>query len=114
MAFEITIRPALVTDVERIVRFSNVGGADGKPKTILPQVLPSRYVQDFQRIDSDPKNALMVAEHDGIVIGTFHITYLTYLAGAGREDCQIEAVHVDRTWRGKGIGTKKMEWPVGK
>ena len=110
--FETVIRPAVLADVEKIVRLSNDGGPDGKPKAILPQVLPDGYFQAFQRIDSDPKNALMVVEHNGIVIGTFHVTYLTYLAGAGREDCQVEAVHVDRAWRGKGIGTKMMEWAI--
>jgi hypothetical protein len=54
----------------------------------------------------------MVAELDNKVIGTFHVTYFTYLLGAGREDCQIEKVHVDAKFRGNGIGTFMINGPV--
>lgn len=106
------IRRATIADVGRIVRLSNDGGPDGKPKTQLPQVLPDSYFDAFKRIESNPTNFLMVAEVDGSVIGTFHLIYLTYLAGMGREDCQIEAVHVASEWRGRGIGTQMMAWAI--
>ena len=54
----------------------------------------------------------MVADISGEVVGTFHLTFLTYLAGAGREDCQIEAVHVDSGWRNHGIGSAMMHWSI--
>ena len=54
----------------------------------------------------------MVAEVSGKIVGTFHLTFLIYLAGAGREDCQIEAVHVDAAWRNHGLGTKMMDWAI--
>lgn len=112
MAFETIIRPAVLADLERIVWLQVNGGLDREPKAIVPQFVPDGTVQAFHRIKSDANNALMVVEHEGLVIGTFHIIYLTYLAGAGREDCQIESVHVDRAWRAKGIGTQMMEWVI--
>lgn len=92
---EVVIRKAVLSDVERIVRLSNAGGPDGQPKQSLPDVLPDGYFESFRRIDKDPNQTLMVAELEKNIVGTFHLTFLTYLAGEGREDCQIEAVHVD-------------------
>ena len=112
MIFDCKIRPATRTDVDAIVRISNDGGPDGKPKAILPSVLPDIYLQAFDRISSDKNQALMVVENEGVVIGTFHMTYLTYLEAAGREDCQIEAVHVAKSWRGRGVGTHMMQWAI--
>jgi GNAT superfamily N-acetyltransferase len=37
---------------------------------------------------------------------------MTYLSGAGRYDCQIEDVHVDRFWRNRGIGSLMMRWAI--
>jgi len=108
----VKIRRATSEDVDRIVRLSNDGGPDGNPKAILPDILPEGYFKAFERISSDPSNALMVAEMDGQIVGTFHLTFLTYLAGSGKDDLQIEAVHVDREWRGKGIGSQMMAWAI--
>ena len=112
MSTDILIRRATRADVDRIVRLANHGGPDGKARTELPEVLDDAYFVAFQRIDADPQQLLMVAEHDGGVIGTFQMTYLTYLAAAGREDCQIESVHIAEKWRGHGIGTEMMEWAI--
>lgn len=108
----VAIRPATIADVERIVRLANAGGPDNQPRQILPGVLPQEYFIAFKRISADPGQALMVAECNGIVVGTFHLTFLTYLAGAGREDCLIEAVHVDQAYRSKGIGSQMMKWAI--
>lgn len=112
MSSDIHIRRATVADVDRIVRLANSGGPDGKARNELPDVLDDAYFAAFQRIDADPQQALMVAEHGGVVIGTFQMTYLTYLAAAGREVCQIESVHIAEAWRGHGIGTEMMEWAI--
>jgi GNAT superfamily N-acetyltransferase len=106
------IRNATIDDVDAIVRLSNAGGPDGKPRTELPVVLPAGYREAFAKIAGDPKVELMVATIDDAVIGTFHVTYLTYLTGAGREDAQIEAVHVAEAMRGRGIGREMMSWAI--
>jgi GNAT superfamily N-acetyltransferase len=88
------------------VRLSNAGSVEGDSKTELPPVLDQGYYEAFSRINHDSTQYLMVAELDGKVIGTFQVTFLTYLAAGGREDCQIESVHVDSKYRGQGIGEK--------
>lgn len=54
----------------------------------------------------------MVAEIDGLVVGTFHLTFLTYLAAAGRSDALVEAVHVAASHRRQGIGTTMLLWVI--
>ena len=88
----IQIRKAKLQDVDAIVRLTNAGGPDGKPRLELPAVLPATYDAAFAAIDADPNQLLMVAEQNESIVGTFHLTYLVYLAGAGRPDAQIEAV----------------------
>lgn len=108
----IVIRRAQKSDVDQIVRICNAGGPEGKQRQQLPEVLPDGYYQAFSNIDQDPRQELMVAEVEGKVIGTFHLTYLTYLAAAGKEDLQIEAVHVEEQWRNRGIGALMMQWAI--
>jgi GNAT superfamily N-acetyltransferase len=112
MNYEIFIRKATPADVDNIVRLSNAGGPGGEPRKVLPDALPDVYFHAFQRIQSDANQFLMVAECGGKIIGTFHMTYLTYLPAAGQEDCQIENVHVRDDWRGKGVGTFMMRWVI--
>lgn len=109
---ELIFRKANVADVDTIVRLANLGGPEGKPRAELPAALPAGYQQAYATIASDPHQALMVVEKDGAIIGTFHMTYITYLAGGGRPDLQIEAIHVAAAYRGKGIGTKMLQWAI--
>lgn len=69
-------------------------------------------MQAFETIDSEPNHLLMVAEQDGTIVGTFHLTFLTYLAAAGHPDAQIEAIHVAAAHRRQGIGTLMLQWAI--
>ena len=71
---EIIIRRALLADVDHIVRLANAGGPEGKPRERLPDVLPKGYFDAFRRINEDPKQFLMVADLNGKIVGTFHLT----------------------------------------
>jgi GNAT superfamily N-acetyltransferase len=112
LILDVKIRRAVRADVEQIVRIGNNGGPNNRPRELLPEFLPSGYFEAFDRIDRDANQLLMIAEMDGRVIGTFHLTFLTYLVGAGKEDCQVESVHVAEEWRGKGIGKQMMNWAI--
>ena len=112
LILDVTIRRAERADVEQIVRLANNGGPNDKPRELLPETLSNGYFKAFDRIDRDANQLLMIAEMDGRVVGTFHLTFLTYLAGAGKEDCQVESVHVAAEWRGKGIGKQMMNWAI--
>ena len=111
-AANMTIRKATPQDVEAIVRLANAGGPDGKPRRNLPDVLPDSYWKVFHTIDADANQRLMVIENEGVVIGTFHLTFLYYLAAAGRPDAQVEAIHVSADYRRQGIGSRMLEWVI--
>lgn len=108
----ITIRKASKLDVDAIVRLINDGGPEGRPRKILPDTLPSGYYEAFERISSDPKHHLMVAEYESEVVGCFQMTFLTHLECAGQDDCQVEAVHVSPKFRNQGIGSMMMKWVI--
>ena len=108
----LAIRKATEGDVDTIVRLVNAGGPEGKPRTVLPKDLPTEYLEAFRRIASDENEWLMVAEVDREIVGTFHMTFITYLHAAGRPDCQVEAIHVAEKHRGKGFGSQMLKWAI--
>ena len=108
----IRIRKAVQRDVDAVVRLANAGGPEGKPRQELPAVLPQAYMLAFDSINADPNHLLMVAELNRTVVGTFHMTFLTYLAGAGHPDAQIEAIHVAAAHRRQGIGSAMLQWAI--
>lgn len=108
----LSIRRAVKADVDAIVRLVNAGGPEGKPRVSLPKELPQEYFEAFRKISSDSDEWLMVAEIDREVIGTFHMTFITYLHAAGKPDCQVEAIHVAEKHRGKGFGSQMLKWAI--
>ena len=109
---KLVFRQATSSDVDTIVRIVNAGGPDGRQRKQLPEPLPPVYEQTFHAISEDVNQFLMVVEYERLIVGTFHLTYITYLAAAGRPDAQIEAIHVKATHRGCGIGTAMLHWAI--
>lgn len=106
------IREARLEDLDSIVRLVNAGGPDGKARAELPDTLPPIYTSTFRKIERDVNQRLMVAETGTRIVGTFHVSYLYYLAGLGRPDAQIEAIHVLESYRGNGIGSTLLQWTI--
>ena len=72
-----------------------------------------RHIEDaFLAIDRDPNQALMVAEINGVIVGTFQLTFIPYLTYQGGVRAQIEAVRVHRDHRGQGLGKLLFEWAI--
>jgi GNAT superfamily N-acetyltransferase len=68
----------------------------------------------FEAIDGDPRNELIVAELDGVVVGTCQLTFTPSLSRGGAERMTIEAVRVARDRRGAGIGRQMMTWALAR
>ena len=66
----------------------------------------------FDQIDAEPRNELIVAERDGVVVGTCQLTFTPSLSRGGAERMTIEAVRVSRDLRGGGIGRHMMRWAL--
>ena len=66
----------------------------------------------FAEIDADPKQLLCVAEIDGAIVGTMHLTTLRYLSFGGARAMLVEAVFVREAARGRGIGTAMIRFAI--
>ena len=76
--------------------------------------LSQQYYSAFQAIDADQNNYLAVAELDGKIVGTLQLTFITHLTYQGGRRAQIEAVRVNKAYRGKSIGRTMIEWAIAK
>jgi ribosomal protein S18 acetylase RimI-like enzyme len=109
----IVIRRATRADVANIVRLL----ADdplGRQREQYHDPLPQAYYDAFEIIDGDPRNELVVVEHNGEVIGTLQLTFLPGLSFRGGTRAQIEAVRVDQGYRSQGIGQRLLQWAIAR
>ena len=75
--------------------------------------LPKSYLDAFAHIIADKNQELMVVENDsGEVIGTFQLSFITYLTYQGGTRAQIEAVRIRKDQRGKGLGKRMFKWSI--
>ncbi|MEW2427624.1 GNAT family N-acetyltransferase [Micromonospora sp. NPDC047644] len=70
------------------------------------------YERAFADITADPRNALIVAEQGGDLVGCLQITYVPGLGRHGAERSLIESVRVRSDRRGQGLGRQLMIWAV--
>jgi GNAT superfamily N-acetyltransferase len=74
--------------------------------------LPDAYHGAFDAIDGDPNNELIVAEHEGDLVGVLQLTFIPYLTYQGGRRALIEGVRVAEPFRGRGIGRRFFEWAI--
>lgn len=106
MHTSLIFRPAVRADLARIVELI----ADDSIAARRTGELGDAHVRAFQAIEADPNNELIVVESAGRVIGTMQLTYIPGISRHGATRLLIEAVRVDSTLRGQGIGTAMMNW----
>lgn len=81
------------------------GHGDGWNETNRPA-----YEAAFAEIDSNPRDALMVIESDGAVVGTFLMTELPGLTGRASRRLQLRSVEVRADLRSRGIGARILAY----
>ncbi|WP_184928860.1 GNAT family N-acetyltransferase [Saccharothrix ecbatanensis] len=104
-----TIRRATAEDVPAIAAML----ADdelGALRESLDDLAP--YERAFAAIDASDHDVLVVAERDGVVVGTLQLTVLRGLSRRGASRAQIEAVRVASSARGEGLGKRLVRWAV--
>src|SRR4051812_22299399 len=75
---------------------------------------PGPYLAAFTAIDRDPNQLLLVVRDEaGSVVATMHVAFLPGLSRCGMLRAQLEAVRVDRTVRGGGLGSAFLAWVLG-
>ncbi|MDQ0726403.1 GNAT family N-acetyltransferase [Microbacterium sp. W4I20] len=68
------------------------------------------YVAGLREILADPSNDLLVAERDGVIVGTLQLTSIPGMARRGARRLLVEAVRVRSDLRSSGIGSGIMRW----
>lgn len=100
---DIIFRDAARADVPVVIRLL-ADDALGAARERLEEPLPPAYYDAFAAIEADPNNRLLVAEREGRLVGCAQLTFIPGLSLIGMTRAQIEAVRVDSTARGHGIG----------
>ena len=111
MTENLLFRAARRDDLPSIVRML-ADDVLGSQRERYEQPLPSSYYEAFDLIEGDPNHQLIVAELNGKVIGTLHLTFLPSISFQGRLRAQVESVRVDKECRNLGIGRRMMEWII--
>tara|TARA_B100000212_G_scaffold275514_1_gene215027 strand:+ start:376 stop:846 length:471 start_codon:yes stop_codon:yes gene_type:complete len=76
-------------------------------------LLPKNYNEAFQNILQDKNQELIVLENlNKDTIGTLQLTFIPYLTYRGGLRAQIEAVRIDKEFRGMGFGKKIFKWAI--
>jgi len=107
----INFRKAARDDVPNIIHLlaDDPLGAE-REKYIDP--LPPQYYAAFDEINADKNNYLIVAESNHQIIGTLQLTLIQYLTYKGGKRALIEAVRIDKSIRGEGVGKAMLEWAI--
>jgi GNAT superfamily N-acetyltransferase len=107
----INFRLATQQDIQAIVEML-LDDAIGATREKLTLPLSDKYREAFDKISRDPNQELTVAEMNGELVGTFHLSFIQYLTHEGSLRAQIEAVRTHSAYRGKGIGTKMFQYAI--
>lgn len=107
----VTFREATIHDLDRIV-YMLADDDLGSTREQYAEPLPESYIQAFQSIDSDPNNELIVACDGEEIIGVQQITFIPYITHQGGWRATIEGVRVASSERGKGVGSRLIQWAI--
>lgn len=110
----LTFRDAIPADIPVILELGHAGDARGQDTPPLdPSTLTdTRYRAAFDAIAADPAHRLIVAEHNGDVVGTLQISIIPGLPRFGMTRAILENVHIRADQRGGGLGSQMVMWAV--
>lgn len=111
---ELTFRDAVEADIPVMLTLSHAGDARGAATPPLDPAIftDPRTLASFAAIKADKAHRLIVAEHDGEVIGTLQITFIPGLPNYGMTRGLLENVHIRSDLRGSGFGSIMVQWAI--
>lgn len=86
----------------------------GQTREDLTSPINTKYIHAFAAISKDPNNELIVVELNGSIAGMLQLTFIPYLTHIGSWRCLIEGVRIHKNFRGKGLGSKMIEWCISR
>jgi GNAT superfamily N-acetyltransferase len=108
------IRPATEGDLQAILRLyaedDTHRAAALEAAGAAPTAPTDAHVAALRAIRADPHNELYVAELQGVVVGTFQLTFIRQLSYGGCLVAQVESVFVHSSARSRGVGGQMMEF----
>jgi GNAT superfamily N-acetyltransferase len=110
-AEDIEIRTANRGDLEAIVgllRRDSLANPSEAPGVTVGQI------EAFDTISAHPDNEIVVATLGGEVAGALQLTFIPGLSFQGAWRAQVEGVRVREDLRNQRIGTRLMEWVIGR
>jgi len=110
-AEDIEIRTASLGDLDAIIQLLLSDSLASPPEQ--PGV-GAAHVEAFDAIAAHPDNELVVATLDGEVVATLQLTFIPGLSFQGAWRAQVEGVRVRGDLRNNGVGTRLMEWVIGR
>lgn len=111
---DLIFRDAIAADIPAMLTLSHAGDARGAATPPLDPAIftDPRTLAGFAAIKADPAHRLIVAEHDGAVVGTLQITILPGLPNFGMKRGLLENVHIRADLRGSGYGSTMVRWAI--
>ncbi len=105
------IRRAREEDVASVVALYVSDPVTG-PKEARGECLPEIYLEAFREIEADANETLLVAEDDGVIVGTVQVSVIRHVVAQGLRRAVIEGVFVHPKYQGRGIGRRLMETAI--
>ena len=106
-----TFRAAKLADLPAIVALL-AEDTLGERREDASVPLDPAYERAFRTIAASADQLQIVAEQDGMVVGTMQLTFIPGIAFRGAWRGQIEAVRVAGAMRGQGIGAAMIAWAL--
>lgn len=100
------VRRAVESDLERVLELLR---ADVVRATPEPADVTHRERAAMAELVADSGAEVLVGEVGGRVLATAQVNWLRHLTHDGGLICQVEAVRVDTSARGRGLGAALME-----
>ena len=109
---ELMFRNATEADICNIVKML-ADDEFGSKREDYKIPLPKSYYDAFQNIHQDKNQELIILENfNKDIIGTLQLTFIPYLTYRGGLRAQIEAVRIEKRFRGMGFGKKIFRWAI--
>jgi ribosomal protein S18 acetylase RimI-like enzyme len=110
---KLNFRKAIESDISSLV---NLLADDdlGATREDISVPLNQDYIDVFHSIEKDPNNELTVVECNGELVGMLQLTFIPYLTHTGSWRCLIEGVRIAGNYRGRGLGTRFIDWAIAR
>lgn len=101
------IRRAKEADLPAIIALFGADELNRSRPGFEPALTPGA-LEAFREIEPDPNNELWVADLEGVVIGSFQLTFIPGLTRGGMRRALVEAVFVHPAHRKQRVGEAMM------